>query len=316
MKVLPKARSLSIVLGAVTALALSPPPASAGATAEEGEAWLDGLYDQVAEKVKAGEPVVIQAHVPLCDNDIIRCGKGKLGDGESIEGNLYWATSGGFRGWFNRKGSGWKQVSVVEMPDPMEGDILEMRVWKKSVKPAAAWKTRGATAAFDVYIVAYAWSGEAIDATLAAYLEDVYGATPRTVTLDDGTVLAAGGAADVVAWVGHNRLMDIDPVDWSALAEAHDTNTTKKGVIAIACHTAAYMAADVPAATRVPMLMTRDFLFAGAHAFEGVVSAFADGGSLAALRKGAIRNYAKGQDKTEKHVGGAFTNPSHNKWPG
>ena len=33
------------------------------------------------------------------------------------------------------------------------------------------------------------------------------------------------------------------------------------------------------------------------------------GGSLAAMRRAAIRNYAKGEGKTERHVGGAFTNP-------
>jgi hypothetical protein len=303
-------KSLSIVV----MLLVGAGSAQAGATAEEGETWLGGLYDQVADSVKAGEPVVIQTHVPLCSNNIIRCGKGKLGDGESIEGNLYWATSGGFRGWFNRKSSGWKQVAVVENPDASLPEVLEMRVWKKTVKPAAAWKTRGVTVAFDVYVVAFAWSGDAIDATLATYLEDTYGNTARTIELDDGTKLSAGGAAAIVAWVGHNRLMDIDPVDWTALADAHATNATKKGVVAIACHTAAYMADDVPAATRVPLLMTRDYLFAGAHAFEGTITAFAEGGTLASLRKGAIRNYAKGQDKTEQHVGGAFTNPSHAKW--
>ncbi|MEK7425213.1 MAG: hypothetical protein AAB131_15385, partial [Actinomycetota bacterium] len=121
---------------------------------------------------------------------------------------------------------------------------------------------------------------------------------------------------DSVAWGGHNRLMDVDPVDWAERARAHADNATKKGVIAVACHTADYMAADVPSPTRVPLLMTRDYLFAGAHSFEGVVSTFAAGGSLAAMRRAAIRTYAKGEGKTEQHVGGAFTNPADKRWPG
>src|SRR6188768_4374853 len=66
--------------------------------------WLSSLYDDMAPELAAGRPLVVQVHVPLCDNDVLRCGRGRLGDGEDADGNLYWATSGGFRGWFGRKG--------------------------------------------------------------------------------------------------------------------------------------------------------------------------------------------------------------------
>src|SRR5262245_1579475 len=83
------------------------------ARADPSDEWLDGLYDTVAKDLAAGKPLVVQVHVPLCDNDILRCGGHGLGDGDNPDTNLYWATSGGFRGWFKRKGSGWKKVSAT-----------------------------------------------------------------------------------------------------------------------------------------------------------------------------------------------------------
>ena len=126
--------------------------------------------------------------------------------------------------------------------------------------------------------------------------------------LADGATLAAGGAAQLVAWVGHNRLMDVGAYAWPAPA------ATTKGTIAIACHTAAYMEEAVPAATRVPLLMTRDFLFANAAPLEATVLAFAAGGGYARIRRDAASAYARVQQRTVKQVFGAFTNPADRRW--
>src|SRR6478736_1400318 len=73
-------------------------------------AWFDSLTDRVVADLAAGKPLVVQAHVPLCSNEIISCGNKKLGDGDAPDTNLYWITDEGFVGWFGRRGSGWKQV--------------------------------------------------------------------------------------------------------------------------------------------------------------------------------------------------------------
>lgn len=278
----------------------------------DGAAWLDALYDAWAPRVTHGAPIVVMAHVPLCDNRILRCGSKRMGDGDNPDTNLYWNTDEGFLGWFGRRGSGWRAVDVKEAGAP--ADVLETRVWHRRVAATGAWRAHGVTDPIDVYLVVYAWRGTAIDATLAAYLDDVYGDTPREVTLADGTTLHAGGASTIVAWVGHNRLMDVEPIDWAARA-AHAT-AAPKGVIAEACQTAPYMAAEVSSPARVPLLMTNDFLFAGAHAFEGVATAFARGGTLSEIRTLATAQYAAGEHQTVRHVGRVFTNPAEAHWPG
>ena len=43
------------------------------------DAWLDGLRERVAADLRAGRPLVVEAHVALCDNSVIRCGGHGLG---------------------------------------------------------------------------------------------------------------------------------------------------------------------------------------------------------------------------------------------
>jgi hypothetical protein len=173
---------------------------------------------------------------------------------------------------------------------------------------AKAWVAKGAPKQFDVYVVVHGWRGTAIDRALTAYAREVSGLDPRSIALPDGTTVAAGGDAHLVAYSGHNRLMDLDDFSWPAPA------TTAHGAIAVACLTADYMEDKVPAATRVPLLMTRDFLFANAAPVEAVVLAFARGKGYAAMRKDAATAYAGVQKREVRRVFGAFTNPADRRW--
>ncbi|HUS68436.1 MAG TPA: hypothetical protein VMZ28_28070 [Kofleriaceae bacterium] len=277
---------------AVMLLALAAPRPAAAQPARDAEAWLASLQDDVAADLRAGHRLEVTVHVPLCDNDLIRCGNSRLGDGEDLAHNLYWATSGGFLGWFGRKGSGWKQVRRTAGGD--DPDILETRVWRRRVRPAGALRARGVTRPFDVDVVVHAWRGEAIQRAMARFASDLFGS----------------GGSRLVAFVGHNGWMDVGDFAWPAAP----TDAPRRGVIAIACITEDYLVPAVPSERRVPLLFTRSLLFAGAHALEGAVSAFAAGASLAGVREGAVRAYAAGQKKPLPRVRAAFTNPADRKW--
>ncbi len=291
------------------ALLLAPAIAAAKPTADEA-AWLDGLSSAVVADLAAGKPLVVQVHVPLCDDDIIDCGNAKLGDGDNPSTNLYWATTPGFGYWFTRKKSKWTQVLDGDGATVGIDEVLDVRVYRRRVKASRAWRDAGAPKKFDVYVVAWAWDGDEIDDALAAYAADLYGDAARRLTLDDGTLLDAGGAARIVAYVGHNRLMDLPPYQWPE----PDDDAAPKGTIAIACHTAAYMDDEVPAAARVPLLMTRDYLFSNAAPLEGAVLAFAAGGGYGAIRRAAAKAYADVEDKPLDRILGVFTNPAHARW--
>lgn len=272
---------------------------------------LAGLYDRIAADVQTGHPVILQAHVALCDNVQVRCGSRGLGDGDSLARNLYWATSGGMVGWFTRPGSGWRQV--LRQPDPEPG-VLEMRVFHRVVPPDGALRTRGLQRPFSAYVVAYAWRGEQSRDAIVAFTADLLGERPRLIDVPGGLHLAAGGAAHAIAYIGHNRLMDLAPGDVRAvLAQSRAAAPRPKGMIAVACWTVAYLL-GLTAPERPPLLLTADLLFAGSHAFEGAAVALLHGAAMPAVREAAAATYASGQGKSVNRVRSAFTNPADPRW--
>ena len=281
---------------------------TAPASAKPADDWLGDLTEHVISDLAAGKPLVVEIHAPLCEGTIIRCGNKKLGDGDNPDTNLYWSTTPGFGEWFSRRNSGWKRVLKQDASETGDADILAVLVYRRTITAPAAWVKRGAPKQFEIDLVIHGWRGKAIDRALAAYADDVSGKGSRELELADKSKLAAGGAAQLVAFVGHNRLMDLDAFTWP------EPGKVTKGAIAIACDTAPYMKEQVSAATRVPLLMTSDLLFANAAPLEAAVLAFATGGGYADIRKDAATAYAKIQEVDVKRVWGTFTNPSDKRW--
>jgi hypothetical protein len=286
-------------------------PAAAGAELSQEESWLAALQEDVRADVAAGKPVVVEVHVPLCDNSVITCGGHGRGDGDDLQRNLYWSTSEGLVGWIGRPGSGWSVAARLDGAATGNPNILAVRVWQRSLEVPRAWRRPGMPARFTVYLVGYAWRGRAIDDALAAYLRDLYGDEARPIPLATGGQVVAGGAARIVGWVGHNRLMDTR-ADWSALARLNGSR--RKGTLAVACYSASYLKPAVRAPNRVPLLMTASLVMASSVAFESGVMAFLGGGDLAAIRRAGATGYASGQRRPVERLLSAFTNPSDRRW--
>lgn len=276
------------------------------AHADEPDTWLAALHQRVIEDLAAGQPLVMQVHAPLCEATILPCGSERLGDGESLETNLYWATSAGFGRWFRRKGGGWKRVFERRGEATGDPDVLSLAVYRRTLSAPASWRRRGAPARFAAFVVVHGWRGKAIDRALEAFARQSSG--QDELLLEEGELrVRAGGAAHLVAYSGHNRLMDVPPYQWPQPAEQ------PIGAIAVACLTAEYLQQQATA-TRIPLLLTRDFLFANAAPVEAVLLAFARGGSYAAIRRAAATAYAGVQKKDPARVLGAFTNPGDKRW--
>ena len=297
--------ALAALLAALAALAAPLTPATAAPPAEER--WLEGLTARIAADLAAGRPLVAEVHVPLCDSSLIDCGNARLGDGDNLATNLYWATGPGFGVWFSRRGGGWKRV--LHQTATGDADLLEVDVYRRTVPTPASWRKLGAPSRLELDVVIRAWRGKAIDRALATYAADLSGGAARPLTLDDGTRLQAGGAAQLVAWVGHNRLMDSsDAYPWPAAGR------DIQGALFIACHTARYIEDPFVGPTRVPLLATRDFLFSNAAPFEAALLAFTSGAGYAQLRAAAVTAYADVQQQPASKLGGVFSNPADRRW--
>src|SRR5262249_61019032 len=115
--------------------------------------------------------------------------------------------------WLARRGGGWTRVARRRAGQTGDDDVLAVHVYRRTVTAPPAWRTAGAPRTFELDVAIHGWRGKAIDRALHAYASDSAGGAPRTIALDDGTALAAGGAAQIVAGVRPQPPMEPERLD-------------------------------------------------------------------------------------------------------
>jgi len=228
--------------------------------------------------------------VPLCDNDhqgIVPVSK-TLGDGKDLEKNLYWGAGFGLRTFF-RRSPDWRELDVSTKPT------------------SSAVLQRVAFVRKDVYLVADAYDGARMDLALEHFARYTAGAlavdvdvTPKKETT---TVhLEAGGRADVIAFVGHDGLMD-----GPAPVVPATNGDRPSGAVVVACFSRSWFSPLLQKA-QVPLWVgTTNLLSAEAYSAEAALRAWVDGGKPADMRIAAGKAYAKYQKITEGSGLGLFS---------
>ena len=184
----------TFALGAAIVLAWAGSSVSGAATGQETQA-------RIAGDLAAGRPIVVHVVVALCDNQnqgIVPVPK-HLGNGQDPNSNLYWGALYGVRTFFPRRG-GWTALPVDGQTNT---EIRERLVFFREV-------TRG-DGVVPVYIVAEAWDGAEIKSAIGRFFEIASGVGTEQVSFRRGSkqaTISAGGSAHLVAFVGHNGLMD------------------------------------------------------------------------------------------------------------
>jgi len=143
------------------------------------------------EKAAVNSVPVIHVFVALADNvnqGIVPV-SASLGNGDNAATNLYWGAAFGVRTFFTRN-KDWELISVT--PNPT-ASILERCIFKH----------RRAS----VLLVADAYRGKEISQTIWDFLEAAAGKPGEQLKVGDAQFHTAG-SADLVAYVGHDGLMD------------------------------------------------------------------------------------------------------------
>lgn len=167
------------------------PFAASAATGAEVE-------QRIRADVAAGRPVVAHVIVALCDNlhqGIVPVPKA-IGNGQAPGSNLYWGAGYGLRSYFSRKaGYSLRQLSF-------SGQVLDRIALTKDLP--------GPGHSVKLVVVAEAWDGSAIAAAISRFLRLAAGHDPETIPIPvaGGGSVPAGGDATIVAFVGHDGLMD------------------------------------------------------------------------------------------------------------
>jgi hypothetical protein len=182
--------SACVLLAALAACGGAHPQAKTGGAHAPLKAQEVSAADVKVEPY-AGKMVYVL--VALCDNvnqGIVPVAPA-LGNGDDADRNLYWGARFGVRTYFKASRE-WQLVSSTRDPTPK---IIERLVYKHKSS--------------DAYMVADAYRGAEIRQATADFLNAASGNTNPTVEIDGKTYgLSKGAAAHLVAYVGHDGLMD------------------------------------------------------------------------------------------------------------
>jgi hypothetical protein len=213
-------------------------------------------------------PKQTRVFIALCDNKtqgIMPVGE-RIGNGDDADANLYWGCSDGFGSHF-RRSKRWKTISL-----------------EKDVSPVILRRMKLAHADGQMELTAEAYRGSNIKDCLR-----------------DFESAAASGKYDLVAFIGHNGLMDFE----LPAPEAVSGNRTR--VVALCCLSEKYFGDRLRALGCEPILMTRQLMYPGSFLLHAAIEKHLAGGDAAAIRAAAAAAYARNQKISTKAALGVFS---------
>lgn len=201
---------------------------------------------------------VIHVFVALCDNvnqGIVPVAP-SLGNGDDPERNLYWGAAFGVKTFF-AKNRNWLPVNANKTSNKSSPVVLDRRVFKHRES--------------QTFLVAEAYRGSYIRQATEDFLAAAAG-TPGEVldTSVDGkaVTLNLGGSANLIAYIGHNGLMDFR---LNSFPKKRDDE--KREAIILACASKNYFAEPLRPTGARPLLWTTNLMAPEAY----ILSAAIDG---------------------------------------
>jgi len=213
---------------------------------------------------------VVHVLVALCDNvnqGIVPV-PAFLGNGEDPPKNLYWGAAFGVKTFFS-KSKNWTRLA--EIKDPKE-NVLERIVFKHKTQ--------------NVYLVADAYKGSKMRETIADFFSAVSGEKRETVSVQNAD-LQILGSADLVAFVGHNGLMDL-----KLEKEPVKTDDEKRDAIILACASRSYFTAPLRKTSARPLLWTSNLMAPEAYILHDALEGWVKNETDEQIRTRAASAYA------------------------
>jgi len=195
---------------------------------------------------------VVHVLVALCDNvnqGIVPV-PAKIGNGQDPANNLYWGCAFGVKTFF-KKQADWQLVKTIAAPNR---DIHERLVFKHRDSL--------------VYLVADAYDGAKIKQATSDLLYYAAGYAPQELVHQSDTI-RVGGGADVLAYIGHNGLMDFQLNNWPTAKDIK-----QRQVIILACASKPYFASGIKKAGAYPLLWTTNLMCPEAYTLHAAVNAW------------------------------------------
>ena len=225
--------------------------ASCTATNTAGTPAAPKVANNQVEKAEVNSVPVIHVFVALADNvnqGIVPV-SASLGNGDNPATNLYWGAAFGVKTFFS-KNKDWQVISCT--PNP-----------RATVLERCTFKHRRAS----LLLVADAYQGKEISQTTWDFLEAAAGKPGEKLKAGE-VQFHSGGSADLVAYIGHNGLMD-----FRLPSHPKRRDDRQRRAIILACASKNYFAPALQQSGATPLLWTTNLMAPEAY----VLSAAIDG---------------------------------------
>ena len=216
---------------------------------------------------------VIHVFVALCDNKnqgIVPV-PASIGNGQDAANNLYWGCAGGVKGYF-KKHADWKLISTSKN---VSRSILERCVFKHKSKNA--------------FIVADAYDGATIRQCTIDFFSAAAGRNNQLLKVND-TSIGIGGSAQLIAYTGHDGLMDFSLRDYPA-----KLNDAKRETIILACISKRFFHEGIRQAGATPLIWSTGLMSPEAYTLEASIAGWLAQETPARIRQRAAAAYDRFQ---------------------
>lgn len=221
---------------------------------------------------------VVHVLVALCDNEnqgIVPV-PAFLGDGEDTKKNLYWGAAFGVKTYFS-KSKNWQKLAEIENP---KENVLERIVFKHRTQ--------------NVYLVADAYRGSKMKETINDFFSAVSGEKRENVAVGE-TTLQILGSANLVAFVGHNGLMD-----FRLEKQPKKFDDERRDAVILACASRSYFTEPLKKTSANPLLWTSNLMAPEAYILHDALEGWVKGESGSQIQTRAASAYAKYQKISQK----------------
>ena len=223
------------------------------------------------------KPRIIHVMVALCDNvnqGIVPVPK-SIGNGQDPNNNLYWGARYGVRTYL-KQSPNWDLIKTEKNTETLPYKVLERIVFKHQKE--------------DVYLVADAYDGANIQMTTLNFIFSSGGYQRDTIAVN-GVELPIGGSSDLIAYIGHNGLMDfIYPFGCVLPA-----NCEKRDVILLGCITKRYFKEIMNCMDVNPILWTTGLMAPEAYTLDAAIQGWINNESGEGIQNRAAAAYHKYQ---------------------
>lgn len=216
---------------------------------------------------------VIHVLVALCDNEnqgIVPV-PAHLGNGEDPAKNLYWGATYGIKTYFS-KSKDWQKLAEIKNP---KDNVLERIIFKHKTQ--------------NVYLIADAYRGSKMKETINAFFSGISGEKLENVEVNNKT-LQTLGSANLVAFIGHNGLMDFK-LDKEIVKKDED----ERDAIILACASRQYFGPHLKQTSANPILWTSNLMAPEAYILHDALDGWIKGETSTQIQTRGAAAYAKYQ---------------------